>query len=153
MPDIVDASTRSRMMAGIRSRDTLPEISIRKALHRRGFRYSLHCVNVPGKPDLVLRSRAAVIFVHGCFWHGHDCPLFRLPSTRPDFWRTKINANRRRDKYVSTQLSDLGWRQLVIWECAMRGRGADSVESIADRAAAWLESGDQCAEFRGVKWR
>jgi DNA mismatch endonuclease (patch repair protein) len=152
VPDIVDAATRSRMMAGIRSKNTVPEITLRKALHRRGFRYGLHSSNVPGKPDLVFRSRRAVIFVHGCFWHGHDCPLFRLPSTRPEFWGTKIAANRKRDELVSAQLADLGWRQLVIWECATRGKAADILEAIADRAAVWLESGKRSAEIREPKW-
>ena len=152
MPDIVDAATRSRMMAGIRNKNTRPEIALRKALHRRGFRYGLHSPDVPGKPDLVFRSRRAAIFVHGCFWHGHDCPLFRLPSTRPEFWGNKIAGNRKRDELVKEQLADLGWRQLVIWECATRGKGADSLDAVADRAASWLESGKRSADIRGAKW-
>ncbi len=141
------------MMAGIRSKNTKPELALRKALHRRGFRYRLHGLDIPGKPDLVFRSRRAVIFVHGCFWHGHHCPLFRLPSTRPEFWENKIAANRKRDELVKTRLSDLGWRQLVIWECATRGKNADSLESVADRAAGWLRSKKKSAEIRGPKWR
>lgn len=141
------------MMSGIRSKNTKPELALRKALHRRGFRYRLHGSDIPGKPDIVFRSRRAVIFVHGCFWHGHHCPLFRLPSTRPEFWENKIAANRKRDDFVRARLSDMGWRQLVIWECATRGKNADSLESVADRAAGWLRSKKQSAEIRGPKWR
>ncbi len=86
MPDIVDAQTRSRMMAGIRSTNTRPELAIRKALHAAGFRYRLHPRDVPGKPTWRLPRYRAAVFVHGCFWHGHDCPLFRLPDTRREFW-------------------------------------------------------------------
>lgn len=153
MADIVDAATRSRMMAGIRSKNTKPEIALRRALHRRGFRYRLHSTDLPGKPDLVFRSSRAVIFVHGCFWHGHDCLLFRLPSTRRQFWADKISANRRHDELVRAQLADLGWRQLVIWECATRGKGANDMEAVADRIAMWIKSRRRSAEFRGQKWR
>src|SRR5579863_3266150 len=133
VPDVVDAATRSRMMAGIRAKNTKPEILLRKALHRRGFRYGLHSRGVPGKPDLVFRSRKAVIFVHGCFWHGHDCRFFRLPGTRTEFWQKKIQANRQRDVVVTDQLREEGWRQLVVWECAMRGQPPDKNERIVDR--------------------
>lgn len=152
MPNIVDKATRSRMMSGIRSKNTKPELALRKMLHRMGFRYRLHVSDIPGKPDLVFRSRCAVIFVHGCFWHGHHCPLFRLPSTRTEFWENKITTNRKRDEFVRTQLSDLGWRQLVIWECATRGKNAESLESVADRAAGWLRSKRRNGEIRGPKW-
>jgi DNA mismatch endonuclease (patch repair protein) len=137
------------MMAGIRGKNTRPEIALRKALHRRGFRYGLHSKDVPGKPDMVFRSRRAVIFVHGCFWHGHDCPFFRLPSTRPDFWENKINTNRMRDAIVSEKLRTAGWRQLVIWECATRGGGESALEDVADRAATWLRSDRKTGEIRG----
>ena len=137
------------MMAGIRGKNTKPEILLRKALHRRGFRYGLHCADVPGRPDLVFRSRRAVIFVHGCFWHGHDCRFFRLPGTRPDFWRAKIDSNRRRDLVVAEQLRAGGWRQLVIWECAIRGQSEKMVVRIFDRAEVWLESRRRVMEIRG----
>jgi DNA mismatch endonuclease, patch repair protein len=153
VPDIVDKATRSRMMAGIRGKNTKHELAIRKALYRRGFRYRLHSSKIPGKPDLVFHSRKAVIFVHGCFWHGHECSLFRLPSTRTDFWEKKIDSNRERDRKVSGQLSDLGWRQLVIWECAMRGKNAESLETVAERAAGWLRSKKRNAVIRGPIWR
>lgn len=150
MPDIVDQITRSRMMSRIRSTNTKPELMIRKALHRRGFRYRLHSSKVPGRPDVVLRAHRAAVFVHGCFWHGHDCPLYRQPSTRPEFWNAKIGANRARDEKVGTLLKDAGWRRLIIWECAIRGKPREVVEKIADRAAKWITSRRGDSEIRGA---
>ena len=97
MTDVVDRETRSRMMAGIRGKDTKPELTIRKAIHARGFRYRIHDRRLPGKPDMVFPRYRAVILVNGCFWHGHNCHLFKWPSTRVDFWKTKIERNREKD--------------------------------------------------------
>ena len=148
MADIVDAATRSRMMSGIRGKNTRPEIALRIALHRLGFRYRLHG-KLPGKPDLVFASRHAVIFVHGCFWHGHDCHLFKWPSSRPDFWQGKINGNRRRDSLSCARLHDLGWRILTVWECAMKGKTRWNVAELVAAAAEWLQSGTSDLELRG----
>lgn len=137
MADIVDSATRSRMMSGIRGRDTKPEILVRSLLHRQGFRFRLQVRTLPGKPDLVLPRYHAVIFVNGCFWHGHDCPLFRLPGTRTEFWRNKIEANRCRDRRVREELLAAGWRVGVVWECALRGAGKD-VEGVVHHLAEWL---------------
>jgi DNA mismatch endonuclease (patch repair protein) len=147
--DIVDAATRSRMMSGIRGANTRPEMAIRRALHRRGFRYRLHSPRVPGKPDLVFPSLRAVVFVHGCFWHGHDCRFFRAPATRPEFWKEKIAGNRARDAKVRALLSASGWRQMVIWECALRGQGAAAVDEVAGKVARWLRSDTSFSELRG----
>lgn len=136
-------------MSGIRDRNTKPERAVRSALHGRGFRFRLHAAGVPGKPDLVLPAWNAVIFVHGCFWHGHDCRFFRLPQTRSQFWQAKIDRNRERDIKVRALLAESGWRQLVIWECALRGQGADAAERVADRAARWLRSRRRNMEIRG----
>ncbi|MGH6876954.1 MAG: very short patch repair endonuclease [Rhizomicrobium sp.] len=136
-------------MAAIRAKNTEPEIVLRKGLHRRGFRYGLHSANVLGKPDLVFRSRRSVIFVHGCFWHGHDCSYFRLPSTRPEFWRKKIESNRRRDTVVADQLRASGWRVLTVWECATRDQGPKAIELVLDRAARWLNSNACAGQIRG----
>jgi DNA mismatch endonuclease (patch repair protein) len=137
------------MMSGIRGKDTRPELTIRRALHRRGFRYVLHSRKIPGRPDLVFPSRHAVIFIHGCFWHGHDCRFFRLPSTRTEFWQEKIEANRNRDHEVHAVLERNGWRQLTIWECALRGKTVETVEHIVTETAAWLDSASRTAEIRG----
>lgn len=153
MPDIVDPITRSRMMAGIRGQNTKPELAIRKALHRRGLRYVLHSRKVAGKPDLAFPARRAAVFIHGCFWHGHDCPLFKIPSTRSEFWSAKIGRNRARDAEVLAELCMTDWRTLVIWECAIRGAGRLSVEQVADRAHAWLSGAQPTGEIRGAQCR
>lgn len=138
------------MMAGIRGANTKPELFIRRALHARGFRYRLHPRNVPGVPDIILPRWRAAVFVHGCFWHGHDCPLFRLPGTRTDFWLAKIERNRARDTEVSAALATQGWRQLVIWECAMRGKGRMDPVLLIDRAGQWIKDGNESLELRGT---
>ena len=150
MPDIVSRETRSRMMSGIRGKNTKPELLIRSALHRHGFRYRLHPKNLPGKPDIALPRHHAVIFVHGCFWHGHDCSLFTPPDTRRDFWAQKIDGNRRRDATVGEELTDLGWRRLVVWECALRGRHRLGFDRTIDTMLHWLASDDQISEVRGT---
>lgn len=148
MADVVDPATRSRMMSGIRGKNTRPELLIRKALHARGFRYRLHC-DLPGKPDICLPKHRAVIFVHGCFWHGHECHLFKWPKTRPEFWRAKIGRNREVDGAAEKRLTDLGWRAAVVWECALKGRERLPLESVMDRCASWLTGQDDFLEVRG----
>lgn len=139
--DVVDAATRSRMMSGIRGRNTKPEILVRSLLHRKGFRFRLHVRELPGRPDIVLQKYHAAIFVHGCFWHGHDCPLYRLPGTRPDFWRNKIDRNRASDRRARDALLAAGWRVAVVWECALRGAGTDPGQ-VAQRLAGWLRGNE-----------
>ena len=126
------------MMSGIRGRNTKPEIMIRKGLHARGFRFRLHSPKVLGKPDLVLPRYRAAIFVHGCFWHGHDCHLFKVPSTRTEFWQAKIDRNRERDAEVRSSLLEAGWRRLVIWECALKGKFRLDIAEVLDQASAWV---------------
>jgi DNA mismatch endonuclease, patch repair protein len=150
VPDIVSPEVRSRMMSGIRGKDTKPEIVIRKALHQQGFRYRLYDKNLPGKPDMVFAGRRAVILVHGCFWHGHDCHLFKWPSSRPEWWRAKIEANWQRDTVVMQALQTANWRVLTIWECAVKGKHRHPVETVATRAALWLDSGNGNLEIRGT---
>src|SRR5690606_6991662 len=122
MVDIVDVSTRSRMMAGIKGRNTKPEILIRKLLHKKGFRFRLHVKNLPGKPDIVLPKYKAVIFVNGCFWHGHKgCRLFKLPATRTEFWQEKITKNQANDsKSINLLLENL-CSLCMFWECSIKG--------------------------------
>ena len=137
-------------MARIRGKDTRPEMIVRRGLHAKGFRYRLHDRRLPGSPDLVFPSRNAVILVHGCFWHGHDCHLFKWPATRAEFWRRKITGNRERDACNLASLHDLGWRTLVIRECALKGRIRRPVDSLLDQAAAWLASADEYLELQGL---
>ncbi len=147
MADVVDSATRSRMMSGIRGRNTKPEILIRSLLHRHGFRFRFHVRDLPGKPDIVLPRYHAVIFVHGCFWHGHDCPLFKWPGTRPDFWRDKIGRNRANDHKASEALLASGWRVGIVWECAIRG-ACKNIEGVAQSLADWLRSDAPLIEVR-----
>lgn len=146
--DTVTPERRSRIMAGIRSRDTKPEFAMRSALHRRGFRYRLYRRDLPGKPDLVFSKHHAVMFVHGCFWHGHDCHLFRWPETRREFWHEKITANINRDRNQRAELLDAGWRVATVWECALRGRGKLSMAVVTDICVKWLESDEKELELR-----
>lgn len=139
MVDVVDAETRSRMMAGIKSRDTKPETVIRSGLHARGFRYRLTTTGVPGKPDVVLPKWRTVILVHGCFWHWHGCALSKIPATNVGFWKAKLEANKRRDQEVKRLLAADGWRVAVVWECATRGAHArENLPRLLDRLAAWV---------------
>lgn len=148
--DVVDAATRSRMMAGIRGKDTKPELVIRRGLHALGFRFRLHDRLLPGRPDLVLPRWRSAIQVHGCFWHGHDCPLFRWPSTRQEFWRAKISRNVERDAEVEAALDQAGWRVLTVWECALKGPGRIGADATVTAAAEWLRSGTRTGQIRGT---
>lgn len=148
MVDVVDKAARSRMMSGIKGANTKPEQIIRQGLHGLGLRYRLHVSGLPGRPDMVFRKYNAVVFVHGCFWHGHECTLFRLPSTNTDFWRDKIGKNRARDRLQIDLLRKAGWRACIVWECAIRG--ADKrVDVVCRRVARWLKGRTVFLEARG----
>lgn len=138
MADVVDKATRSRMMAGIQGKDTKPELLVRKYLHSRGLRYRLHAKELPGKPDLVFPKYKAIVFVHGCFWHGHNCKLFKFPATRPMFWKNKIAANIARDELVQKKLTESGWRVGIVWECALKGKLKNEIELLMREVAAWI---------------
>ena len=150
MADIVDRETRSRMMSGIQGKNTRPEMLVRQGLHARGYRYRLHGKALAGRPDLVFRSRRAVIFVNGCFWHGHHCHLFKWPSTRQEWWREKINGTRRRDRIARATLNEQSWRVLTVWECALKGRYRLQPDEVIELAARWLDSDDPLHEIRGT---
>lgn len=108
------------MMAGIKNKNTQPEKLLRSYLHHSGFRFRIHGKNLPGKPDIILPRYQAVILVHGCFWHGHGCHLFKWPATRKEFWREKIEGNCKRDTKNINELKKMGWRVAVLWECELR---------------------------------
>ncbi|MBW7923452.1 MAG: DNA mismatch endonuclease Vsr [Burkholderiaceae bacterium] len=150
MVDVVDAATRSRMMSGIRGGNTKPERVLRLGLHRLGLRYRLHggSAALPGRPDLIFPKYRAAVLIHGCFWHGHDCHLFRWPATRPEFWRQKIASNTERDARQIAALRADGWRVAVVWECALKGAGAN-VPDVCDSVAEWIRHGDSTLELRG----
>lgn len=136
------------MMSGIRGKDTRPELVIRRGLHRLGFRFRLHRKDLPGKPDLVLPRYNAAVLVNGCFWHGHDCSLFRWPGSRPDFWRQKIAGNKTRDERNSAQIEALGWRQLIVWECALKGRNRHPIDDVLFLCADWLSGTEVRGDIR-----
>lgn len=138
-------------MSGIRGKNTKPEMILRRGLHARGFRYRLHAAELPGKPDLVFPSRRAALFVHGCFWHGHDCHLFRMPSTRPEFWATKIARNKALDERAVAALRAKAWRVGAVWECSLKGRTRLPLPAVLDACEAWLRADDPELEIRGAK--
>jgi len=151
--DIVSSGVRSRMMSGIKGKNTKPEKTVRSSLHRLGFRFRVHRMDLPGKPDIVFPKYRAVIFVHGCFWHGHDCHLFKWPKTRREFWRNKISSNAVRDSRNLSVLADKGWRVATIWECAIKGRTCRTTNAIAERCAAWLVSDEPELRLSGDETR
>ena len=137
MTDTLLPEERSRRMSLVRSANTKPEMVVRRLVFGMGYRYRLHCRDLPGKPDLVFRSRRAVVFVHGCFWHRHQgCALARLPKSRVDFWTTKLEGNRERDARKIAELEKVGWRILVVWECELM-----DLEALAPRLRRFLDGG------------
>ena len=137
MADVVDKATRSRMMSGIKGRNTRPELVVRRALHAAGFRYRLHVPNLPGRPDIVLPKHRAIILVHGCFWHRHHgCRFTTTPATRPEFWAEKFARNVERDARDRQALQAAGWRIATLWECEVRKFDQCRVEGLI----AWIHS-------------
>ncbi|MDB2421872.1 very short patch repair endonuclease [Paracoccaceae bacterium] len=150
MADIVSPEKRSSMMSGIRGKDTKPEIIMRRLLHQLGYRFRLHRKDLPGRPDIVLPKWRTVIFVNGCYWHGHeDCHLFRPPKTRTEFWTNKIKGNQARDQRNHAALEDAGWKVLVIWECAVSKKLSLTAEQLETAIAAALASSESLITIRG----
>jgi DNA mismatch endonuclease (patch repair protein) len=118
-------------------------------LHAEGLRFRLHDRRLPGKPDIVFPRFRAVIFAHGCFWHGHDCHLFKWPSTRPEFWRAKIARNKAVDARNEIALAELGWRYAIVWECALKGSTKLPFADVTRRCVTWLHSDRRTLEIRG----
>jgi len=141
MGDIAVTSTRSKIMSSIKGKNTKIEMQVRKRLWKRGFRYRIHKRDLAGKPDMVFPKYKSIIFVHGCFWHGHNCHLFRLPKTRTGFWKTKIDRNRKNDTRCKHLLEKSGWRVLPVWECMLRGKRQEEVERVFEQIEAWLVKG------------
>ncbi len=144
--DIVDKQTRSRMMAGIRSKDTRPELSVRRFLHRQGFRYRLHSSHLPGRPDLVLPKHRVAILVHGCFWHRHrECAFSTTPASNQEQWGRKFAANVERDGRNLAALEDAGWRVIIIWECGLKRKNVES-------NLAWLPAAISQSDEKRIEW-
>ena len=144
--------SRSEIMARVKDKDTKPEMFVRRGLHGRGFRYLLHSKELPGRPDLTLPKYGTVIEIRGCFWHGHE-NCGRRPKSNHEFWNEKIDATVARDRRNAFSLRDLGWRTLVIWECAVVGPGRWSGETLIDAIVAWLRGGNVIGEFKAIDRR
>lgn len=136
MVDSVTPERRSEIMATVRGKDTGPELAVRRLVHRMGYRYRLHVPTLPGRPDMVFPSRRKVIFVHGCFWHGHArCNAARIPKSRVEFWREKIFGNKKRDGLQNRRLARMGWSSMTIWECEV------NKPRLSGRIRRFLEGG------------
>lgn len=153
MVDVHTPIQRSRNMAAIKGKNTKPELMIRKELHRLGFRYRIHYAALPGSPDLVFPKYKAVIQINGCLWHKHECHIFKWPEKNAEFWREKIEKNFIRDSNNSDRLSSLGWKSLVIWECALKGRNKIPLDHVIGSIVLWLRTEHENKELRGVDLR
>lgn len=146
MADIVPPSVRSRMMSGIKGKNSSPEMLVRRLLFAAGYRFRLHRRDLPGSPDIVMPGRKIAIFVHGCFWHAHrGCKYAKIPATRADFWTVKLQANVERDQRAIEKLIVLGWRVLCVWECATRNQ--DAATSLKNDIVDWINSDAQFGEI------
>ncbi|MER9102679.1 very short patch repair endonuclease [Mesorhizobium sp. M0848] len=137
-------------MSRIRGRDTKPELMLRRELFARGLRYRLHDKGLPGRPDLVVTSRRAVIFIHGCFWHGHACPRGVTPGTNTAFWVEKIRRNRERDQAALSKLLVDEWRVLTVWECAIVGPARRGLPDLGQCVISWLDHGSRELTISGA---
>ena len=137
-------------MSRVRGRDTRPEILLRHGLHATGLRFRLQARDLPGRPDLVFPRHRAAVLVHGCFWHGHHCPMFKMPATRPEFWAAKIAGNRARDTRTRHALLGDGWRVLTVWECALRGRGRRPLAEVIGVSRGFILGEDQELVLEGA---
>ncbi|BBR59458.1 MULTISPECIES: very short patch repair endonuclease [Enterobacteriaceae] len=147
MADVHDKATRSKNMRAIRAQNTAIEKRLAGLLEGLGLSYQPQDTSLPGRPDFSLAAYRCVIFTHGCFWHHHDCYLFTLPATRTDFWRQKIDANATRDLRDRARLVALGWRVMVVWECALRGRHKLTDDALSERLEEWICGGEGCAQI------
>ncbi|MGR7007597.1 very short patch repair endonuclease [Klebsiella aerogenes] len=147
MADVHDKATRSKNMRAIATRDTAIEKRLAALLTQAGFTFRVQEASLPGRPDFLLSDYRCVIFTHGCFWHHHHCYLFKVPATRTDFWLKKIGANVQRDRRDLAMLLAQGWRVLIVWECALRGRQKLSDEALCDRLEEWICGGGNRAQI------
>lgn len=147
MVDIVSPEKRSAMMRAVRSKDTAPEVVVRKGLHARGLRFKLHDKGLPGRPDLVLPRWRTVVFVQGCFWHGHGCGYSREPSSNREFWAKKIRANVARDEAARKALVAAGWSVIDVWTCELRKVGKSGLPVFLDRLAEHIRADAPPADF------
>lgn len=137
--DTVSQERRSQIMSAVRSKNTQAELLVRRYLWSQGIRYRIYPKNLPGKPDIVIRQHKLTIFIHGCFWHGHEgCPRGRIPKSREEYWKSKIEANKLRDQQIESKLTALGWQQLIIWDCQLRTR--QSASKTLPKILEWVQT-------------
>ncbi|USD38005.1 very short patch repair endonuclease [Ferrimonas sp. SCSIO 43195] len=153
MVDVHPKAIRSKNMRAIRSKNTKPEVYIRKLLHRIGFRFRIHPSNLPVKADIFLPRYNAVIWINGCFWHAHDCYLFKYPTTNPEFWREKLDTNKARDVEKAKLIAQLGFKQLTVWECSLKGKKRMSEVDLMERLEEWILAIDYNCEIdnKGIR--
>jgi len=149
MTDVFSREKRSEIMSKIRSKDTKPEMVIRKGLHRMGYRYSLHVKRLPGKPDIYLRKYNTVIEVKGCFWHGHDCYKHKEPKSNIDYWTEKFRKNKERDELNKKKLLEKGLNLLIVWECSIKGKTSWDLESLLEEIERFILNDQDYLEIRG----
>jgi DNA mismatch endonuclease, patch repair protein len=142
MTDVLTWEQRHRCMSSVRSKDTGPEMLLRSVLHRAGLRYRLHDGTLPGSPDLAFPRFRAAVFVHGCYWHSHGCYKSTVPKSRRAFWEAKFSANRERDERNIRSLRERGWRIMIVWECALKGKTSWSAVVVANTVKEWLQSSE-----------
>ena len=147
--DTVNTQTRSQIMSRVRQKDTGPETLLRSALHRAGLRYRIHDKTLPGRPDLTFPRFHCAVFVHGCFWHSHGCKKSTVPKSRREFWEQKFRDNQKRDERVMALLHELGWRAMVVWECALVGKDALALETVTEQISEWLSGTKMYNEISG----
>ena len=147
MADVHDKATRSKNMRAIATRDTAIEKRLAALLQEQGMAFHVQDATLPGRPDFVVDEYRCVIFTHGCFWHHHDCYLFKVPATRTELWLNKIGKNVERDRRDMLRLRELGWRVLIVWECALRGRLKLSDAALAERLEEWICGGGPTAQI------
>ena len=146
MADVVSPAKRSQMMSAIKGKNSLPEMVVRKALFAMGHRFRVHRRDLPGTPDIAMPGRKIAIFVHGCFWHAHQgCKYAKTPSTRTEFWTTKLQGNVERDRRTADKLAEMGWRVLNVWECSTRN--PEAVAGLSEALQRWIDSDARIGEI------
>jgi DNA mismatch endonuclease (patch repair protein) len=148
--DVLTPEQRRLNMSRIRGKDTKPEMMLRAGLHRAGLRFRLHARELPGRPDLIFPRYRAAVLIHGCFWHGHDCALFKLPRTRTEFWSGKIASNQLRDQQTEAALASAGWRVMTVWECAVKGPARQPFSDVIAACDNFIRGSCLQSELQGL---
>lgn len=147
MADVLTHEQRQKCMSAVKSGNTKPEVLLRSILHKSGLRFRLHDKKLPGKPDLVFPRYQSVIFVHGCYWHLHRCYKSTIPKTNREFWKNKLTTNKERDARNIKTLNEMGWRVMIVWECALKGKSSFPIDKVSSVIKSWLLSSEAFYEI------